>query len=171
MAGAMASWNTRTDIRASLAQNLSLHAFGDFTGKSGRALYDLGDIYRIFKKRTFNCSVPWQVLFRSSDDSSVVEGLELAEFDNMARRLAEIEESLQGEEMKTADSAVIRQELDHLLKTLNLAAKVGKARLGVGSLDDLRSETAETRDRHRYIWLLRNRPGGLTDSLEKMLIP
>ena len=69
--GAMASWNARADLVEGLPENLSLHAFGDPSGCMGRAFYDIGNIYKVFGKRTFNNAIPFSVLFSNPDDTGV----------------------------------------------------------------------------------------------------
>lgn len=170
LVGAMASWNAKADARRGLAENLSLHAFGDSTGKMGRAFYDLGDIYRVFGKRTFNSSVPWQMLFRNPNDPRFVEGLEMSEFEEMERRLAEIEVAAQGDEMTCPDAEIVREEFEHLMRMLQLAAEVGKHRLGGPKPKGLEDRAAEIKMDHELVWLMRNRPGGLADSEAKIRV-
>jgi hypothetical protein len=170
MAGAMASWNAQADIKDDLANCLSLHAFGDCSLKAGRAFYDIGNIYRVFKKETRNCTIPWQVLFRPMEDKWVVEGVEMAEFDEMEARLKDIAYTFIGENMTCQDAAIIREEFDQLVRLLQLAAEVGKYRLGGHKPRRLTDRVAEIKMEHEVVWLLRNRPGGLADSESKFCI-
>lgn len=170
MVGAMTSWNSRADVKKGLAEKLSLHAFGDPTGKGGRAFYDLGDIYRVFKKRTFNSTVPWQMLFRDPDDPRFIEKLKMSEFEEMERRLAEIADAVQGDGMTCVDGEVVREEIEHLVRMLQLAADVGKMRLGGPKPKALEDRVAEVKIDHELVWLMRNRPGGLADGEAKMKV-
>jgi len=170
MVGAMASWNAKADVKETLAESLSIHAFGDCAGKMGKAFHDIGDIYRVFKKRTPNCTIPWQMLFRSLDDAAIVEGIEISEFEEMEHGLKDITYATIGEAMNSPDAAVVREEFEHLVRMLQLAAEVGKFRLGGPKPKKLADRAEELRKDHELIWLMRNRPGGLADSEAKLKI-
>lgn len=167
MAGAMAAWNSGADLKPILAQNLSIHAFGDLTGKTGQAFYDLGDIYRVFKKKTTNSSVPFQVLFWP-DRPKTFEGLEADEFDEMNRRLDEITKAFIGTEMTASDADIVHQELAHVQDLLRLSMDVGEARLNGAELKEFAARVAEIKKEHNRVWLLRNRPGGMADSADRL---
>ncbi|HUV03961.1 MAG TPA: family 20 glycosylhydrolase [Armatimonadota bacterium] len=170
MVGAMASWNAKANVKKCLAESLSLHAFGDCTGKMGKAFHDIGDIYRVFKKHTRNCTIPWQMLFRNPDDASLVEGTELGDFEELEHRLKDITYATIGEDMTCPDAAIVREEFEHLVRMLQLAAEVGKLRLGGPKPKKLADRAEELRKDHELIWLMRNRPGGLADSEAKLRI-
>jgi len=170
MVGAIASWNAQADIRKDLSECLSLHAFGDCSLKAGRAFYEIGNIYRVFNRETRNCSIPWQMLFRPMEDRSLVEGLSMAEFEEMESRLKDIAYGFIGEDMRCPDAAIIREEFDQLVRLLQLAADVGKYRLGGHKPKRFDDRVAEVKMEHEVVWLLRNRPGGLADSESKMCV-
>lgn len=166
--GAMASWNAKADVKDNLAENLSLHAFGDRSGVAGRTWYDLADIYRVFKKRTQNCSVPWQMLFKPMNDESFIENIEMSEFEAMEKRLGEIEKEFEREKMTFEDTDIVREEFEYAISMLRLSADVGKMRLGAAKPKDFAAKVKDVKDRHDDVWLLRNRPGGMEDSVNKL---
>jgi hypothetical protein len=170
MVGAIASWNAKADVKKTLAQNLSLHAFGDDTFKTGKAFYELGDIYRVFKKRTGNSAIPFQVLFRDHSTDNFFDDIETSEFEEMERRLGEIAEAFQEYEMTCPDSEIVREELEHVAMMLELAAEVGKHKLGGPKPKHLEEKAEEIKADHECIWLMRNRPGGLADSEAKLKV-
>lgn len=162
MAGAMASWNAKADFNKVLPRNLSLHAFGDLTGSIGQAYYDLGNVYLAFKQRLENSAIPFHVLIATSDDFRKTVNATLGEFEEMERRLSRIATA---EAMTAPDAEIVRQEFDHLMKMLNLAAKIGQSVYGEKP-GDFRAQLDAVRERQRHIWLLRNRQGGLENSLK-----
>lgn len=169
LVGAMASWNSKADVRHGLAEKLSLHAFGDSSGKTGRAYYDVGDIYRVFKTRVGNSSIPWRMLFRA--ESELVEKLEVSEFDEMESKLDSISKAVEGGEMTCPDADIVGEELDHILNVLRFSAEVGKMKTGGAELKDSKAKIAEIKNNHERVWLMRNRIGGLSDSLAKLRSP
>lgn len=169
MAGAMASWNAKTDVKKILADALSLHAFNDLSRKIGRAFYDLGNVYKCFKKRTWNSSIPWQMLHNKIDNEKAVEGLTMAEFKAMDVEIDRIAASIEGEQITAPDAEIVDSELGFVIGLLRFASAVGKMRLGGPKVPDLDIELSAVKDHHRWIWQLRNQPGGLRDSAEKIL--
>ena len=166
MAGAMVSWNAAADPREALASCGSLHAFGDPSGKAGEAFYELGNIYKVFHKRTHNSSVPWQV-FASPLADGPVQDVTPGEFEDMARRVEEIAGIFADARITSWYAGIVKQEFEHLLKTMSFVAEMGK---GLASGKKPRSTPAgdaAAKKRHERVWLLRNRPGGLVDSLAK----
>lgn len=170
MAGAMAGWNAKADVRKTIGQDLSLHAFGDPTGVSGKAFHDLGDVYLCFAKKTFNSAVPWQMLFRDPGDPKWIEGLDSREFDCMDETLTQIEADFTGEAMSSPDAEIVREEFEHLIRMLRLSAEVGRHRLGGSKPKGLADKVHEMKMDHEVVWLMRNRPGGLADSESKLKI-
>lgn len=168
LAGAMASWNAKSDVKNNVADALSLHAFRDKTGKAGRAFHDLGNLYRVFGKKVRNQSVPWRMLFRKLDDASVIKGLSLADFEAFESKLTETAEVARDERMNSEDAGIIREELKHVVDMLRLSAEVGGVRLGARKPADIDAKIEDIKTAHRRVWLLRNRPGGLDDSAAKI---
>ena len=170
LAGAGLSWHAAFDVRPELSANLSLHAFGDLTGKLGRAFYELGNLYNCFAKRTWNCTVPWQMLF-SFVEPGVTENISMAEFAEMDIRLQAILSTVAGAAPITSDAARLFDELFFLADILHLAAMAGRIRLGEPPPANWSARIAAIKQSHARIWLLRNRPGGLADSRKKLKFP
>ena len=174
MAGAMASWNAGAELSGRLAQNLSIHAFMDGSGRTGRAFYDLGNLYTIFKERTINRSIPWQILFKkthwSSASTEVMKNVTLAEIEAMECRLSEIMETVKEDDMTASDAMIVRAEMNHIARILELAALIGKIQLGEPDPGDLKTRVKQIKKEQRHVWLLRNRIGGLRDSLAELTL-
>lgn len=166
--GAMASWNSAPDVRKKLGDRLSWCAFQDPTLKMGNAFTQLGDVYRVFRWKPGNSSAPWHILFARGDDSRVAGQIRVSELDSMEQRLREIARLARGERMKCADAPIVRRELDHALKMMHCAVAVGRARLGVKNWDRGRILARDMLINHEHVWLIRNRPGGLQDSLARL---
>jgi len=167
MVGAMASWNAEADLRKDLARSLSLHAFGDPTGSAGQALYDMGNLYQCFGKRTFNMSALWLALFRPMTDPAF-EDVSPDEFEAVKNLLPDIAGTFSEEKMTAQDAGIVRQEFDHLLKTLEYSAELGKAIAAGEKPQRTGPDHTALKNRHKRVWRLRNRPGGLSDSLSKL---
>lgn len=168
LAGAMVSWNVETDLKQELAQSLSLHAFGDKTGKTGQALYDLGNLYQLFAQ-LHNSSIIWQMIL-SEPNQDILAKIKPSEFDDMECKLSSIEESFKGNQITTEDADIVQQEMQFLFKMLHFAAETGKMKSGGPDIEDLESKVEDLKTTHKQIWLQRNRIGGLQDSASKLKV-
>jgi hypothetical protein len=155
-------------LKKNFPETLSLHAFGDPTGKAGRAFYDLGNAYLCFKRKQFNSTVPWQMLFRDLKEPKWLENLRPAEFTTMEKRLDKIEAAFKGDGMTSPDAEIVREEVEQVLRLLRLGSAVGRWKLGGRKPKKIDEQIEEAKMEHELVWLLRNRPGGLLDSEEKM---
>jgi hexosaminidase len=169
LAGAMASWNTKTDIRKKLANSLSLHAFHDKSMKTGEFFYQLGNLYTLFQYRLGNSSIPWTVLFRPMDRARANECIKADELDAMENKVLELEAMIADDEMKCKDAEIVHAEIAHLLNMMKLAVKVGRARIAGSPINNLSNELEQVKCDHQKVWLMRNREGGMIDSTEKIV--
>jgi hypothetical protein len=169
MAGAMASWNAKPDVNATLPDCLSIHAFHDKSLKTGRFFYDIGNVYTLFKHRPGNSSIPWAILFQDINNPKVTEEIELSELDEMLSRIKQLESSVADDSMTIPDAKIVRDEIAFLIQMIKLSSHVGKIRLGEGKLSDAANEIKQAKKHHQEVWMKRNRPGGLSDSVMKIV--
>ena len=157
MVGAMASWNA--EKVENVPETLSACVFGDNTGKTGKVICDMGDAHLVFNNTIGNSSVPWHLVFNPSEHSVkyvTAETLNDAEayMKDIDVRIAELD----------CDEKLMK-EITYVSALLKLAVKCGRAFLAGKTKDDLKADYDEIKKRHREVWLLRNRPGGLEDSV------
>lgn len=174
--GAAVSWCLETNRDLDLAAALDVHAFGDAEGVLGRALVDLGDVYRDVTPQVPNTSAvvlhlyyPQLTLGRGPTKGATAE-----EFDRLAEKLARIAASLDDARPDRADGALVLDELRNAIALVQVLCGDAVARLaGDGTLEsvsaDVRARLARQVEpviaAHRDLWLARNRIGGLDDSL------
>jgi hypothetical protein len=168
MAGAMASWNAKTNLSEKLPGALSLHAFGDLTGKTGRFFFDLGNLYKVFKKRLVNGTPQWYTILSEHKDPE--KFFKLEEFTEMENQLKLIKTAWKGAKPTSPDAAIVSEEVKEIEKVIALSAKVGRAAISGRPAKDIAEKAQEVRDEHLRVWLLRNREGGASDSAAKLKI-
>jgi len=174
--GAAVSWCLETNRNLDLAAALDAHAFADTAGVLGGTLVRLGDLYRAITPQIPNISAlvvhlyyPQLTLGRgptagiTPEELSAVEGM----LDDAQTQLAHATP-------QRADGALVLDELRAAIALVALLCRDGKARLkGDGTLasvlestrHQLAADLAALIDTHRELWLARNRPGGLDDSV------
>jgi hexosaminidase len=173
-AGAAYSWHLESNRDLDVRRAVSLFAFEDASGEMGNLVYDLGNVYRAVGFEPPNASALFWILqwrlpaiqaFTSEGPGPFTRSLEAIET-AMA--------SLDREQMKDPEAALIREEFHqtaHLLRhacrraLLVLEQDGAKAkRLARELADDLDEIVPE----YKRIWLARNRPGGLVDSVARL---
>lgn len=170
--GAALSWAGEANEKIDLPAALSCYAFGDATGTLGRLACEMGNAYlQMDDHKHFNGAHNVRALFAPLDKFSTQKWWD-GEGDPQKVRLAMAEmERLAGEldAAQPADPLVIREYKFMIALWLH-----GCKRLLLASGDSvitkeqLLAEILPLRDEFSAVWLLRNRPGGMSDSLVRM---
>jgi len=174
--GAAVSWCLDTNRDLDLAPALDTHVFADHGGELGRALLDLGEVHSLVTGDFPNLA-PFVVHLyypQTVVGAEFTAGARREEFAAAEERLAELGALVDRARPQRADGALVHDELENAIALVSLACRDAQARLeGDGTLRSvpasLRRELAKELDvivdRHRELWLARNRPGGLSESV------
>jgi hexosaminidase len=183
-AGAAYAWALDTNRDMDMARAVSLHAFRDPSGATGRAAYDLGNIYKMLGPEIHNSSLLFWVLqfslseLRKPRDSlaqailtQLAPTLTPALFADAAAAIDRAAAPIAQARMARPDADLIRREfavtarmLRHACQRAALALHAADAG-AAGTLDqDMQQIIAE----YQQLWLARNRPGGLSDSVARL---
>ncbi len=172
--GAQEAWSGSVHDVADLTEALDLHVYRDAAGVAAGAARGLGDAYLetgVIVKNATVLALLLLFLNRSIGEGRLkglsVDGLERAE-----AAIGRAASSRERTAMARPDARLVVDELGLAADLMTCACRYGKARLegrapDVGDLPDLVAE-------FRRIWLERNRPGGLDDSvrpLEVLAVP
>jgi hypothetical protein len=172
-AGAAYAWACEANRDLDIVDALDRFAFRDRAGAMGRLAYDLGNVYRALGIVTHNSSALFWVL----QPLEGRPGAEVLKREDIERGLAAIDAAMSGlsrAQMDRPDAALIAQEFEQTAHLLRHAC-----RHGLLLLDPDQSGAAELRreldrdlrqiiDEQRRLWLARNRPGGLSDSVARL---
>ncbi len=176
-AGAAFAWDYETNQALDIAQSISLHAFRDPTGMMGRVAYDLGNVYRISGLSVPNGSTLFWVL-QSSLTMEMLFGRGVqptsASFVTALEAIDDAMDRMHQARMNRPDAVLIREEFEQTAALLRHACRRGQLALAEdpAEAEGLRAEL--DRDLRRLIpeyirlWLARNRPGGLDDSVARL---
>ena len=184
LAGAGFSWNTADAAvlqRLDLSPLLDMHAFQDHAGVMGRLAYDLGDAYLQTGASTVNSSALFWLLVspeRTLPDPWM-RGLSIEGLKKTLAYVDQVMAPLPQARMTRPDADLIAEEFRWIADMLRLACRLGIARLEAGPGTPIGAIAAKSRaaladelrpliERHREIWLRRNRPGGLDDSAARL---
>ena len=169
------AWCRQANRDLDLEAALDVHCYGDASGTLGGVLRALGNAYLQIGPQFPNLSTlvlhlyfPQAQVGRSFTEGITVEQVAGAEavLDDCRRRLATARPA-------RSDGALVIDELGTAIDLVGVLCRDLRARLEgdgwLGSVPEtvrarLASELAPLVDRHRALWLARNRPGGLADS-------
>jgi len=174
--GAAVSWCLASNRELDLAAALSVHAFDDPTGGLAAALLTIGDAHRAVTPQIPNHSILAMHLYfpQIRIGRGITKGVTDAELGTVARRLADARADATRARSGRDDRELLIDEVLWTIDVLELLTDDARARLAgdstLGSVpqarrDDFAKRLAALTDQHREIWLARNRPGGLVDSV------
>jgi hypothetical protein len=179
--GAGFAWNVSDAERPfdiDVPRLLDLHVFFDSSGVLGRVAHDLGNAYREAGSPRANASVLFWSLIKPERLFSPA-GVTQQTLERTLGHVERVSEPLQLARPTSAEGELCVRELGWARDLLCFACRLGIVRCSLedrnalGTLPgELRAELAdqlrELIARHRTLWLLRNRPGGLDDSASRL---
>jgi hexosaminidase len=174
--GAAVSWCLDSNRDLDLADALSIHAYNDPTGGLASALLTIGDAYREITPQIPNHSILAMHLYfpQVRVGRGVSRGMTNEELDAVAARLARARVDVQRAQPQRNDRALLIEEVMWTIEMLDLLVDDARARLAhensLASVPQMHRHALAQKlesltDRYRTLWLARNRPGGLTDSV------
>jgi hexosaminidase len=164
-AGAAYSWCLESNRNLDIVAALDVHVFNDSANILGRLAYDLGNIYQFCSKPMPNASALFRVLVPSSADPHPEVGLTLESLSACESAIISAVSPLDSSKSRRSDAGLIADEFRNAAAMLLHAIQLARAKLkgmDYPKADALVSE-------HRRLWLARNRPGGLEESVGRLL--
>ena len=158
------SWNHNADI--DLSKALSMHVLMDETFESGKALVDIGNAYKatgvdIFNANIFGAVLIWPEKFKERKKELDIEKLEKAR-----EILIDARERFFSSPLRRNDSEILKREIengvDMAIFSIDFIKKLK------GEEIDLKERFSKLVEEYKETWLLRNREGGLKQSVEKL---
>lgn len=162
--GAAVSWCGATNADAGLAAQLDAHVFRDAAGVMGRVALDLGRVnVAMGDVGRHNSTLLFWMLRKDEDrpatltNDALLEGVVDDRFDEAEAAIAQAIAPLASAKMDRADAAIVRDEFANAAALLHDACRIGRG--------DAEHVDPKHAPEHRRLWLARNRPGGLEDSI------
>jgi hexosaminidase len=177
--GAAMSWCLDANRDTDLVDVLDTHVFGDAAGVIGEVMTTLGDAHLDVKAQVPNSSILAFPLYypRYQLGTGLTTGLDPVDLRAVEEKVLRSADSLSGARLDRPDAPLVIDEIRAGAELIALLCRDAAARLeGDGTLPSVAPETrqtfattlAELTERHRQLWLARNRPGGLDDSVARL---
>ena len=164
--GAARAWNALAEL--DVVALLDTVVFADSNKVLGNLVYQLGDVYRAVPPLLHNTSSLFRIL--QASPAAIAElKLDREDLHSADEILVQLRNDLQNTKPQRADGELCQVELAWAIDLLRHAVQ-----RGLWVLDQQPSETASKLqpeidaliERFQQVWLSRNRPGGLQDSLK-----
>jgi hypothetical protein len=167
-AGAAVAWCESANTDEAIRAALDPHVFRDAAGVMGRTAYDLADTWMHVSE---NATASHLLHLIIQDGFSCVLPTNVTSA-TLAAAEAHIEATLslmRGARMDRPDATLILDEFSHNASMALTACRMGQVRLSNDTSSTSRATLARAFEQiveeHQRVWLARNRPGGLRDSL------
>jgi hypothetical protein len=170
------SWCLDTNRDLDVAQALDVHCYDDPSGELGAALVRLGDSHLELGAQVGNVASSVLHLYfpQLQIGRGPLAGVRAEEYAAIESTLDDVESRLGRARPGRADGALVIAELRNAIALVRILCHDARARLerdgSLASVPEARRQ-AFARDldaviaEHETLWLARNRPGGLTDSV------
>ncbi len=175
--GAAYAWNLENNRKLDVPEALSRFAFNDPAKVMGKLAYELGNVYLAPGIALHNTSALFGVMQRSLEEIAAYPGIIPAPFQQSLKVIDQASSHLGQDQSQRQDAALIRREFTlavHMLRhacqrgLLALEADAGQK---VSQSRSLSQDLDELLNEYKAIWLERNRPGGLEESLSYFKTP
>lgn len=173
--GADLSWCARSEPdrdgtgAAGLLAALDLHAFHDSAGVMAKLAYDLGNAYLQAGEVMQNKSILFKIL-HDPVTAGTAERVSQQGFHKTREYIQSVMQPLGRAHMERADADLVQAEFANASRLLlhacdqGLAVHQGRIK-SAATCKALADDLQEILNEHRRLWLARNRPGGLQDSV------
>ncbi len=169
--GAAVSWCLQSNRDIDIALAISRHMFEDASGAAGKLAYDIGNVYRLFATRTFNATPyglgtlrPLAQLSIKTNKAEIKAALK--EIDRLAKRVANLEMDRTDADLLVHEFLFVLSLMRYGVQRIALSETKETARKPL--ITELRADLRLLIKEHRKVWLARNRPGGLDDSIKNL---
>jgi len=169
--GAACAWNCEANRALPVAEAISWYAFDDPSGNLGRVACEMGNLYRLPGMAQPNGSALFYVLQMPLEEIAR-RGQSVS-----AAQWYAVLEAIDQAMMPLAQTTSSRADLDLIRREYHLAARMlfhacHRALLACGApvrdARALRDDMDDIIAEYRAVWLERNRPGGLVDSVARL---
>jgi hypothetical protein len=171
--GAAVSWCGKTNAKLDAAGEVSRHVFDDETGLTGRLWQDVGAVHESSGVTLKNRTILFSCMQARLDDAAAIKGLKIGAVATMERRIDAIAAKAARVRFGGQDGGLVREELLATTAVLRHACRRARLMLKPGDRRELGRrcrwlirDIEQIIERHRKLWLARNRPGGLVSSLD-----
>ncbi|OMF88868.1 glycoside hydrolase family 20 zincin-like fold domain-containing protein [Paenibacillus sp. FSL R7-0273] len=177
--GAALAWGAENNLEADTAGYLNRSIFRDRSSGIGQLLLDLGNYYRLESGALRPNDSEMSMLLRSRLDNMGIAGkLSPEQLDQLEAYILGIEGRLEELSLACEDAELVMLELENSIRFVKHAVQLARIKLKLAGAPDTLDPAVIRRQisdlelllhEYRTLWIRRNRPGGLTQSVSRLL--
>ncbi|WP_379154387.1 family 20 glycosylhydrolase [Paenibacillus sp. sgz5001063] len=177
--GAAVAWNVENNLEADVAAYLNTAVFHDRSGTIGRLLLDLGNYYKYESGVVRPNDTEMSMLLRSPlHQIQLVSKLTDEHLDQLEQYIEGIDLQLDQLELGCGDARLVLEELQNGIHFVQHAVQLARIKKQLAKGDKLLDPALIQRQikdldlllhHYRQLWIQRNRPGGLEQSVSKLV--
>lgn len=172
--GAAMSWGVEANRDLDLARALDLFAFRDKAGVMGKAVLELGNVYRELGPEYPNASGLGRLMFKPLEWIRSVGGQTAEGFRRAEKAIERAARPMARARMDRPDARLIQREYAFAVRLAKHAARRGRVAFETSTRRAARMERELREERrglvrgYKLLWRARNREGGLEESVGRM---
>ncbi len=171
--GAALSWNVKNNIDVYLDLYLDTYIFHDKSRLTAKTLQNLGNYYLFESCKAFNSTATANTLLVDINNMKPLEGQTIDVFLNIRDYVNEVKKDLELIQSDFEDAALVKRELQNACQLILHGTQLAKLKFMIASKDtpqrefilEMINNIDKIMKLHKELWLERNRPGGLYESL------
>jgi hypothetical protein len=166
--GAALSWCRTNNVDLDVRRALSQHAYWDPSGTSGQVAYDLGEVYRIPRHVPGNGSALFWAIAQAPDHfRNEYATTTVAEFEQAQAAIEAAAGTIELFRSRRPDADLLTREWRLAAELLRHGVRHGLTALGAVPAETVPDAREALVPEYEAVWLARNRPGGLADSVSR----
>lgn len=173
-AGAAYAWALSANRDMDLPAALDRFAFRDRAGVMGRLAYDLGNVYNSLEIDWVHSSALFWILQRSLEEAGRHTKIERIPFEKVLAVIEQASSGLDEARMNRPDGDLVRDEYALTVRLMRHACRRGMMAVALAASQappanpaELDADMQEIITEFKRLWLARNRPGGLAESVAR----
>lgn len=173
--GASVSWCLRSNFNIPIEKAIGLFAFDDSSFNAGYLAYELGNVSTSTGIHTSNASPLFITICENLDNPVITTMMRKTGILKAQQQIKKAMSYLQETKIKNSEANLIKDEFKNAARLLHHACKKGLLMLekyetgkefSTKALNLLIKEAEDIISQHKKLWIERNRPGGLEESVE-----
>jgi hypothetical protein len=169
LAGAGYSWSYQSNKNGDIRKALDHFCLYDLSGNFGELMWTIGNLYQDAGVVTHNASILFQVMQLPISSIKNDPNLQQYQIGTVLDHLQISRQLLARCEFSEKDNSIIQDELELSIRMVQHACQRINFVKGEGDSQGLLSEIDGVISDYQRLWLHRSRPGGLEDSLARLV--
>lgn len=172
--GAALSWGVVENSEADISAYLDLFIFKDKANRMGQFILELGNYY-LKTNNPVNGTTVAYMLDGKLEDATYLEGISVNDFTDIKNYVLALDDQLNQVQMTCKHAELYDSEFRNAIRFIVLGCNMGMIKLQLKEIEEMKFLIEQVIEdigfiisQHEQLWLLRNRHGGLSQSVKQL---